>query len=604
MREVKELIEYHVSIDVGDMKGVEVDALQQQINNDVNFYETIRDKNDLIVRVFVDKSQDVGEIKDRIREDLNVIYRVPKDNMLFVSVIKGKFSKVMSKDQIVKYYANVTGNIHYNEKDEASMKSIKRVMLSMDQNSTTQIEKEILIPQIIDDFDIKKKLIESGINTNDYTNKLGQGVRDKLIILKAQCHCKDGTKFSRDTEVIFSVWKSVQLIALNFEVKYEPIFSHTIVLKNGIPYSYKDFEAQSLSMSLSYVNNALDILKLIKGVRFYALDEIIEKYCSKPNPTIDGINKLQELYGFEDNPKYRNKENFIQAQIDYFDCQMSAKEIEPSKQLKPYVTTVFAGGSGMGKTTLMTQLYNHTFLFDKYYIRTLVFPSKSSFNNDGRNDATLAYGTLANIGGLTHGFDDIKTGKEQEISDKQQSSPHQTKRGMRSQQTESHHFCQNRVTTSNDPYNYIHDLMGNDRRVNIHVATKRVTPSMLSEDLKIEIFSYIYNEWKNNKNYQDNQLSDLEKCRMKNNAENHAPIYIKMCEFLNHFDNDLNSESKDKQLNINGIKEVLGLPKDFKSNFDDILTLTVNTNVVHKEFRDNTAYYSIMKKIVKETKLI
>jgi len=33
---------------------------------------------------------------------------------------------------------------------------------------------------------------------------------------------------------------------------------------------------------------------------------------------------------------------------------------------------------------------------------------------------------------------------------------------------------------------------------------------------------------------------------MKNNAENHAPIYIKMCEFLNHFDNDLNSESKDK----------------------------------------------------------
>jgi len=45
-------------------------------------------------------------------------------------------------------------------------------------------------------------------------------------------------------------------------------------------------------MSLSYVNNALDILKLIKGVRFYALDEIIEKYCSKPNPTIDGINKL------------------------------------------------------------------------------------------------------------------------------------------------------------------------------------------------------------------------------------------------------------------------------------------------------------------------
>jgi len=33
------------------------------------------------------------------------------------------------------------------------------------------------------------------------------------------------------------------LIALNFEVKYEPIFSHTIVLKNGIPYSYKDFEA-------------------------------------------------------------------------------------------------------------------------------------------------------------------------------------------------------------------------------------------------------------------------------------------------------------------------------------------------------------------------
>jgi len=72
---------------------------------------------------------------------------------------------------------------------------------------------------------------------------------------------------------------------------------------------------------------------------------------------------------------------------------------------------------------------------------------------------------------------------------------------MRSQQTESHHFCQNRVTTSNDPYNYIHDLMGNDRRVNIHVATKRVTPSMLSEDLKIEIFSYIYNEWKNNKNY-------------------------------------------------------------------------------------------------------
>jgi len=57
-------------------------------------------------------------------------------------------------------------------------------------------------------------------------------------------------------------------------------------------------------------------------------------------------------------------------------------------------------------------LYNHTFLFDKYYIRTLVFPSKSSFNNDGRNDATLAYGTLANIGGLTHGFDDIKTGKE------------------------------------------------------------------------------------------------------------------------------------------------------------------------------------------------
>jgi len=38
----------------------------------------------------------------------------------------------MSKDQIVKYYANVTGNIHYNEKDEASMKSIKRVMLSMD----------------------------------------------------------------------------------------------------------------------------------------------------------------------------------------------------------------------------------------------------------------------------------------------------------------------------------------------------------------------------------------------------------------------------------------------------------------------------------------
>jgi len=33
---------------------------------------------------------------------------------------------------------------------------------------------------------------------------------------------------------------------------------------------------------------------------------------------------------------------------------MSAKEIEPSKQLKPYVTTVFAGGSGMGKTTLMT----------------------------------------------------------------------------------------------------------------------------------------------------------------------------------------------------------------------------------------------------------